>query len=493
VPRRLPILALSLALALAPAPRAGVAGGFLKVSPGGVIYRWDARSMLPLDLDGGPLGGLEGAEARALVEDAMTAWEQPTLELGFATTSNMLTEDGDGDGDGDVSTAGEFQALVANLQGGTTAIRNAIVFDHDASVIQAHFGVGADTDILGFAMILRADDTSFHITHAVQVYNGACVLNEAACGAEQITREDLTDTVVHEQGHVLNLDHVQVNGQWFFGDTDDPGFALYGAPPGGAGAVNVMFPFYLHPQEIADDLGRDELAAAEHLYGKPGSPATGVISGTVYRSDGITPLQGVNVIARNTDNTSYGAFFDATSSVSGYRFPTTSLAGSTPSPPCPSATPPQRHGDFDLLGLTPGETYTVEAVQVTSQFVCGSSVGPLERPLAFPDEEFYDAEESSTDDTTPATFTPIPIPANGSPVVTGIDLIQNCGKADDTIDAQTIGGFAYFDACVTLTAGAGVEISSSGDAVFAAGERVVLAPGFRVAAGGRLVVRPQLR
>jgi hypothetical protein len=249
--------------------------------------------------------------------------------------------------------------------------------------------------------------------------------------------------------------------------------------------VNLMFPLVLASSQYASDLGRDELAAAEHLYGNAMSPATGVISGTVYRSDGFTPLQGVNVIARNTGD----PFYDATSSVSGYRFPTTALATGTPQPPCPPSTPPTLHGGFDLRGLMPGESYTVEAVAVTSQFICGSSVGPLERPVGFPDEEFYTLAEGAKDATDPANFTAVTIPGSGSANVNGIDLVQSCRAGNQTISAQTITGDAYFDACATLTAASGVVVSTGGRAVLAA-DRVVLRSGFRVAAGGRLVVRP---
>ena len=482
--RALPLLLALAVLAFPPGPAS--AGGYLKLSPGGVIYRWDNSSMLPRDLDGGPLGTLSEAEAQALVEDASSGWASPpTLERDVVTTSTgTLTGQG---GDGDVDTFSEFQTLVGQLVAGSTTIQNAIVFDHDGAVIEAHFGVGSGSGILGFALILGADDSSFHLTHTVQVYNGECVENPS-CGEDEISEEELIETIVHEQGHVLNLDHVQVNGHWFFGDTNDPGFQEYGDPPQGDGAVNLMFPFVLASSEYAAEIGHDELTAAEHLYGNDTSSATGVISGTVYRSDGVTPLQGVNLIARNTAD----PFYDATSSVSGYRFPTSPLTGGTPQdeqPACPSTTPPELHGDYDLRGLTPGQSYTVEAVAVNAGFICGSSVGPLQRPVGFPQEEFYSTPESSKDSISPENLTTILVPPPPSPVVSGIDLVQSCRSGNRTVSAGTIGGEAYFDACDTLTVASGVVISGSGNAVFAA-DRVVLSSGFRVASGGRLVVRP---
>lgn len=455
-------------------PERGPAVGFLLFSPAGEPYRWDNSSPIPLELDGGPLGTMTEAQAQNFVVDALTFWEQGTVQLMFATTSKgMLTADGD------VDSAEEFQALVADLEASGSTRRNAVVFDDDVAVISSHFGVGSQTSILGFTLIVGTDESTLTIRQAVQVYNGSCVDGDDGDGCE-VTMEDLADTIVHEQGHALNLDHLQVNGHWFEGDTDDPGFLEYGGPPSGVGVVNVMYPFILDASQFPIAPNRGELSAAEYLYPNHPIAASGVITGTVYRSDGVTPLQGVNVIARNTSD----PFFDATASVSGFRFPTTPLGMETPRGSCPSSTPPELYGGFELRGLTPEETYTIEAVQVYPHFICGSSVGPLERPVDFPDEEFWNEGESHEDPLT--SFTAITVPA-GNPTVAGIDLIQNCRVSNLVVQAVTISGHAYYDACETLSASS-VEILADGDVVFAA-NRVTLASGFRVRSGGRLAVR----
>lgn len=56
------------------------------------------------------------------------------------------------------------------------------------------------------------------------------------------------------------------------------------------------------------------------------------------------------------------------------------------------------------------------------------------------------------------------------------------------LTAQTITGTQTFEACDTLSAGSGFEVSGTGDVTFRAGNRVVLGDGFSVASGGSLTV-----
>lgn|GEM_PF-3395241 len=66
----------------------------------------------------------------------------------------------------------------------------------------------------------------------------------------------------------------------------------------------------------------------------------------------------------------------------------------------------------------------------------------------------------------------------------------------DTVDlaAQTVQSAAIFEACDTLSAGAGFEVAAPGDATFRAGRRIVLCDGFSVGNGAsfRAVIDPAL-
>ncbi len=79
-------------------------------------------------------------------------------------------------------------------------------------------------------------------------------------------------------------------------------------------------------------------------------------------------------------------------------------------------------GRFQLFGLTPGASYTVEVEQIDPAFTGRSLVGSVDPPPALPGPpEFWDVAESAMDD--PAASTPIVVTA-GSPV-TGVDIILN--------------------------------------------------------------------
>lgn len=97
--------------------------------------------------------------------------------------------------------------------------------------------------------------------------------------------------------------------------------------------------------------------------------ASASIEGLVLDVDGVTPLQGVNVIARNPED----PFGDAVSFVSGALFPPGPGGGLDPGDP--------RLGAYRIAGLSPLAPYHVLIEEVSSGFTGGSKVGPLAPPL----------------------------------------------------------------------------------------------------------------
>lgn len=345
------------------------AGGYLLVSKSGVIYKWDSANPIPQHIDGGNFGLLIGAAAANFAEDAILIWsDEPTLALSFTFETGTLVPDGD------VSTLAEFLTVAAAGNG-----KSPVVFDDDGSILT---GLGVPPGVIGLTLIKNRDDNNFRITESLQLYNGMVIDGNLANG--EISLDEMAIAITHEMGHALNFDHTQVNGHYFVGDTDDPGFAIYGPPPAGVGVVNIMFPFAIGSGNVSDTPNRDDLATAEFLYGN-GTGATGKISGYVFESDGSSHLQGANIIARNIAD----PFFDAVSSVSGYLY--------WPSGPGSGFAPANLKGKYDLNGLTSGANYTVEKVRVHPTFRFGSSVGPLDVPVYFDVEEFYNGNEEAAD------------------------------------------------------------------------------------------------
>lgn len=147
-------------------------------------------------------------------------------------------------------------------------------------------------------------------------------------------------------------------------------------------------------------IGVDDAAWMSKLYpvaspapsGKTSfSTAYGTLSGTVFFSDGVTPAQGVNVIARSTNLPRR----NAASALSGYLFTgnpgqtVTCVNPAAPTPQtCSNLGDPLGSRDPSLIGhfeipLPPG-TYTLQVESVFPGFAGGSSVGSLDPPIPAP-------------------------------------------------------------------------------------------------------------
>jgi len=176
-----------------------------------------------------------------------------------------------------------------------------------------------------------------------------------------------------------------------------------------------MFPYIFCQARVSlvlPPLSPDDTAWISRLYpvttptaGKTITSSTyGTISGTIYFSDGMTEVQGVNVIARSTADP-LGTAFSATS---GYLFTgnpgqsvTCALGGSE----CNTGGSKTGSRDTRLIGtfdipVLPG-TYNIRIESINPQFAGGSSVGRLRRPIPMPG-------------TAPAPPPQVPVVAGGS-------------------------------------------------------------------------------
>jgi hypothetical protein len=119
--------------------------------------------------------------------------------------------------------------------------------------------------------------------------------------------------------------------------------------------------------------------------------AYGTVSGTVYFSDGVTPAQGVNIIARNVNSPTA----NAVSTVSGFKFtgnPGQTVTCQNPKNPtpqtCSNLGDPTGSHDPSLIGhfeipLPPG-MWTLSVESVFADFIGGSSLTPLDPPIPIP-------------------------------------------------------------------------------------------------------------
>jgi hypothetical protein len=400
-----------------------VGGAPLGFGPDAQPFAWDTSAPIDYTTDGGMLGTLTAAQADTRVASMFQVWaDVSTATISFSRADPIMNA-----GvftDGDVDTMEEFDAVEGSCLNGT---QSPIVYDADGSIFQDLFG---DPNVIGFAGPCQFD-SSGRILSAEAALNGRFLdgitdLNATPPNFE-LTDNEFDAAFIHEFGHFSGLDHSQINVNCLGGGCPDFSDDAFGLP--------TMFPFLLSGLEESNGvpaqftLAPDDIAWISRLYPDPSFATTfGTIEGTIFFSDGQTPVQGVNVIARQVSNPRRVAV----SVVSGYLFTGNPGQGLTLTNPGSSfgSREPQWVGFFHLPGLPPGD-YTVEVEELNAAFVDGSSVGPLgnefpfgagqQFPLPGP-PEFWDTGESDTDD--PAVSNPITISAPGV-VVTAIDIILN--------------------------------------------------------------------
>ncbi len=376
-----------LALCLAASP--AHAGGPLIVQFSGAPYKWSTTGPIPYSTDGGSLGLWSNATALANAAQAFNRWgpDLPTSILTFSSAGSIP-------GDGDVNTVAEFVALDGNCADGISPV----IFDANGTLFAA---LGLPSSVIAIAGPDCAVGGT--IVQSFAAVNGKWY--DGNSGNGELTEDELKGVLVHEFGHWLNLDHSQTNGHYFMSDVD-PGFTAFGPPP--LASVEIMFPFAIGGATVPQ---KDDVAAVSMMYPASGfASTTGTITGTIRYPNAITPFLGANVIARNVAD----PYYDAVSNVSGRPYAI-----------------PSSLGEYELPGLTAGASYSVEMVNVRSNFTAGSSVGPLDPPAVIPaPEEFYNGANEASSNPPDNTAVYTSVASTAGVVTSGTDIIMNGAQAN---------------------------------------------------------------
>jgi hypothetical protein len=418
-------VALALAVLAVIAARAGgplYVGGPPPFAPG-VPFVWTTINPLTYWTDQGSLGLQSNTQADTLVADAFKVWQDvATANISFAKDASNGGKLG-----GDV-TASNIMDVLSAFEGcgplGSIAKDRSIIYDLDGSVVVAILGLANENTVLGFASPAcpgsNGVDTNY-FQRGYAVLNGRFLDGIDNFSNPEVPVAEFKAVMIHEFGHMLGLDHSQINLDCLTGTCSSA--ELDGVP--------TMFPVLIDAAAMST-LATDDIAAISALYPESTfATSTGRITGQVLFSDGETPAQGFNVIARRVGD----PLVTAVSSVSGYLF--TADAGN-PIYPWPGSDfgsrDPALIGYYDLPGLPPGSyTVEVEAIYNTGEhaFVGGSSVGPIGNlgfqfplPSLLPPPpctpEYLVTGATATCSSAAAT----PIPVVGSSVVsTGTDVI----------------------------------------------------------------------
>jgi hypothetical protein len=366
-----------------PSARAAIPGGPIAVGGpsfgiSGTPITWNPAAMpIQYRVDPGPMAVspftgttvVDNATGISRVESMFNTWTSvPTAALSTNYGGALLAS---GAYTGGPVAAGGLAAFNALSQSCDNGVQSPVIFDPEGNL----FGeLGLSSGVIGFAGQCDVDPATGYVRTAGLALNG-----DFQNGVYQISADEFNQAITHEIGHFLGLDHSQINVDVL---TQQPGNCNSAEVP----ALPIMFPYLICQARVTaglPPLSPDDQAWISRLY-PDGSGAYGTISGTIYFTDGMTEVQGVNVIARSTADL-LGLAFSATS---GYLFTgnpgqsvTCALGGSE------CNTGGSRHGSRDthLIGtfdipVLPG-TYTIQIESINPQFVGGSGVGSLRRPI----------------------------------------------------------------------------------------------------------------
>lgn len=408
----------SAAVLVAASPERSRAGGPLLVE-GGIPYRWSTAGAVNLNLDQGPLGPLTNEEASLLVANAAGEWDA------VSTSTLRLAMGAQLSGDVEGLSVSEFWAFVQRADG-----TNPVIFDSQGEITDNLFGPGSG--------VLGAAGPSLVFTASRTIIKGFVLLNGREVSPSRM--DSVRAVLTHEIGHLLNLGHSQLNGV-HVGESI-PGFAGVVTPAD----VETMYPILVssaaspHPMST---LHQDDVAAFSALYPAHSfTTTTAAALGTVLDADGVTPLQGVNVVARNGAD----PFGDAVSYVSGL------LAGSPPSPVDPTL-----DGLFELRGLAPGASYKIYVEEVASNFRGASSVGPRDPPLDVDPTadpaflEFWNADREAGRDPPDDPLDAEPLALSAGEIRRGVSIVLNSfAPAVDSVEPNSS---SYLDSVLVTVQG----------------------------------------
>lgn len=335
-----------------------------------VLWVESTDNPIPMHMESGDCGRFSNAEMQTRFAAALSEWANVTYaDVSFEVISGSI--------DGvDGCNYGDYLADVIGSTDSSAAVNdslNPVLFDNDGEIIDSATGYSNGRYfILGFAnpagYYTDASGAVVQIVDAQAVFNCYCLdtadggYANSNCESAGLKVDSDTQyfTMIHEMGHVLNLDHSQNNA------------VLEDA------YLPTMFPSSENATEQMTPT-EDDIVALASLYPASGFFSSGdavhssycLVTGTLLdRVDFGNELRCADVNAVASDDNAKN--ISMVSGVYGAATDNNSDGDTQDSGECTSGC-----GDFQLY-LQPGTTYTLKVESISSTYVGGSGISPCD-------------------------------------------------------------------------------------------------------------------
>ncbi|MBI4236951.1 MAG: hypothetical protein HY696_00860 [Deltaproteobacteria bacterium] len=335
---RLPILLVIALLCCWTLPSFAASPWYIDDHKSGNPYTWAGGTVIWYSEKAG-LGPLSETDVMKVVQDSFDVWAKAGLTLpGLVKvpTAQVFAKQG-----GVVTTEVNNLASVQKL---LNQQKTVIVMDDAGTFTEA---LGGDPDKVAAMTFLggsNLDAATLTIKAAFTVLNGRFLKGANKSDPNDSKIQMFRATVIHELGHLFNLDHSGVNADLFGDVLKDPQLSQ---------ALPTMYPIIATPDQST--LHWDDVVAISNLYPRAEYKTKFCeLAGTLIGSDNLG-FQGAQVVARST----LDPLIVSVSAITGNSYPQDTADGS-----------------YILRGIIPGVAYEVFYEELNPAFTGASAIQP---------------------------------------------------------------------------------------------------------------------